>query len=346
MARPKKNYLDYYPKDVIELGNRKIRRLLKKHDAQGYLIYEYLLMLIYGSNGYFLNIDDDLSFDISDYLPVDISENLVEEVLKTCLELDLFDNKMYQKEQILTSFEVQKNFVIARKGKNEVIKKYIVFDKLTGVLEQETIVNDAITPVSDSITPKNSIESAQKKRKENKREEKKIKENKIYGGIRKKENPHENEIRNNFIKKDLNNLSKKEPLSQKEKSSAKKEKENNILEFKECKAFFLEKSITYYWQNEDDIHLEVLLKKLRHLIQQTGTKQNLIQSFRYYIQNLPQYWKEKKCTMPLLSKNYNEIINEIKQNYEYKQQSPGQKRTQELINLAKNFAKDTNDSDF
>ena len=333
MARPKKNYLDYYPKEVIELSNRKIRRLLKKHDAQGYLIYEYLLMLLYGSNGYFLNVDDDLNFDISDYLPVNISENLVEEVIKTCLELNLFDNEKYKKEQILTSFEAQKNFIIARKGKNELIRNYIVLDKLTGVLENKPIVNETITPVSDSITPKNSTESALKKRKENKR-----KENKIKG----KENPPENEIENNFINKDFNNFSQEE---NKEKSSAKKEDLTYSLEFEKCKTFFLEKSETYYWQNEDELHLKNLLKKLRHLIERTKTKQNLTQTFYFFIENLPQYWKDKKFTIPNLSKNYNEIINEIKQSYERKTSEKGQNsesrqdNSQNLIDFAENFGK-------
>ena len=171
MARPKKHHLDYFPKEVIHLSNRKIRRLLKKHDAQGYLVYEYLQMLIYGTNGYFLNFDKDLCFDISDFLPESISENLVEQVLKTCLELELFDSNLYQKEKILSSLEIQKIYKTARKGKPEIIKNYIIVDTITGVLEEKTTVNDTKTPVSTSKTTAFDAKSAQKKRKEKKRKE-------------------------------------------------------------------------------------------------------------------------------------------------------------------------------
>ena len=36
----------------------------------------------------------------------------------------------------------------------------------------------------------------------------------------------------------------------------------------------------------------------------------VFESFQFFIENLPQYWIEKKFTIPNLSRNYNEIINE------------------------------------
>lgn len=344
MARPKKHHLDYFPKEVSQLSNRKIRRLLKNHDAQGYLVYEYLLILIYGTNGYYLNFDKDLCFDISDFLPESISENLVKEILDTCLELELFDKNLYQKEKILTNLEIQKTYITARKGKVELIKKYIINDAITGVLEEKTKVIDTKTPVLSSKTPKNEVKSAQKKRKEKKREEIKIKYNKRKGkeNIKESDNPPQIRIEKNSVSKKKNNQEQndKEVLKkEKEKSSAKKEKED----FEKCKTIILTRQESYYWQVEDDKALSQLLKMLLHSINNTGTEQSLAESFEFFIQNLPKYWIEKKFTVPNLCKNYNEIINEIKQNYEreglQKSENTNEKRTTDINEFVQNFGK-------
>jgi len=48
-------------------------------------------MLIYGGKGYYILIDKNLAFEISDYLNNDISEELVKQVINTCIEFELFD---------------------------------------------------------------------------------------------------------------------------------------------------------------------------------------------------------------------------------------------------------------
>ena len=345
MARPKKHHLDYFPKEVIHLSNRKIRRLLKKHDAQGYLVYEYLQMLIYGTNGYFLNLDKDLCFDVSDFLPESISEKLVEQVLNTCLELELFDNEKYQKEKILTSLEIQKIYITARKGKPELIKSYIIIDAIKEVFTEKTPVNDTKTPVLDSKTTAFEVKSAQKKRKEKKRKDNKRNYKKIKRKEKIKENqntPLEN-IENNNFSFEKNNSDEQTDTEtsdeEKEKSSAKKEKEI----FDKCKAIFLNIHKAYYWQSEDDKQLKQILKMLSHSIQKSGTKQDLAISFQLFIENLPKYWREKKFTIPNLSRNYNEIINEIKQKYEHRESQEGTNEkfgghsAQVIFDLAKNF---------
>lgn len=56
MARPIKLGLDYFPMDTNVLKNIKIRRLMKKYESSGVLLYFGLLGDIYG-NSYYIQIN-------------------------------------------------------------------------------------------------------------------------------------------------------------------------------------------------------------------------------------------------------------------------------------------------
>jgi len=130
--------------------------------------------------------------------------------------------------------------------------------------------------------------------------------------------------------------------------------------FTKCKAFFLAKSKFYYWKDEDDWHLQEILKMLSFSIEQTNEQQadeeradetqtdklpTVFESFQFFIENLPQYWLEKKFTILNLSRNYNEINNETKQKYVRKAtqteqaEKIGQHTTHNLIDFTENFGK-------
>ena len=81
-----------------------------------------------------------------------------------------------------------------------------------------------------------------------------------------------------FLKRENLELSTRENPNEKgkEKSSAKKEKEISKEQQEIFKNQFIELVPTYYWQAQDDKYLLELLQKLSHLIEQTGTSQNLL----------------------------------------------------------------------
>jgi len=145
-----------------------------------------------------------------------------------------------------------------------------------------------------------------------------------------------------FLELKISEKSTKKILKkEKEKSSVIKEKEIQANDIANSKNEFLKILPTYFWQDEDDVFLKQLLVKLNHLMKQSGTKMTLTDTFYYYITNLPMYWRNKKMTMGNLSKNYNEIINEIKQNYDEKGKHKSDKNntTRELEEFARNFGK-------
>ena len=171
MARPKKENLDYYPKDTAQISNRKIRRLLSEFGAEGYLIYEYILMLIYGGKGYYILVDKNLAFDISDYLGSQISEELVNRVIEALIEYELFDKEKFEVYAALTNYNIQNNYILARRWKVELKKELIVNETKTDVFATKTPINETQTIIFEAQSTENGQKGAQKKRKENKRKE-------------------------------------------------------------------------------------------------------------------------------------------------------------------------------
>lgn len=115
MARPKKAGLDYFPKDVNFYSDRKIRRILAKHGMEGLIVYDYMLCLIYSEDGYFIERDNDLSFDISDALNYKVDESFVDEVINTCLKVNLFNKKVFDQQNKLTSKGIQERYLSAKR---------------------------------------------------------------------------------------------------------------------------------------------------------------------------------------------------------------------------------------
>lgn len=112
MPRPKKNGLDYFPLDVDFLDDPKIKILKARYGRDGIVFYIYLLCEIY-KQGYYLQVDDDFEYIISDDLKID--QNKAKQVLNFLLSRSLFDNKLFQSDKVLTSAGIQKRFQLAVK---------------------------------------------------------------------------------------------------------------------------------------------------------------------------------------------------------------------------------------
>lgn len=112
MARPKKNGLSYFPLDVDFLEDNKIKILKARYGPDGIVLYIYLLCEIY-KQGYYIRLDDDFEYIISDDLKMD--QDKVKQVLNFLLSRSLFDNKLFQSDKVLTSAGIQRRFQLAVK---------------------------------------------------------------------------------------------------------------------------------------------------------------------------------------------------------------------------------------
>ena len=142
MARPQKQGLEYYPQDTDIHSDRKIRRLRKEYCANGYIVYDYIKSLIYKENGYWIKLDEDLIFDVADFLDCGITKDFVNQVIQFCFQINLFHQGKHKELGILTSSGIQKRFLKAKRN---------------GVIAAEMIVIAAETPViaaeTNIITP-------------------------------------------------------------------------------------------------------------------------------------------------------------------------------------------------
>ncbi len=104
MARIAKSGLEYFPFDIDFFQDIRIRKLIKRQGGKAVTVYALLLCLIY-KNGYYMQWDKELPFIGSEMSGFD--EAYVSEVITTCLALGLFDKKLFDNQQVLTSKGIQ-----------------------------------------------------------------------------------------------------------------------------------------------------------------------------------------------------------------------------------------------
>lgn len=173
MPRPTKEFLDYFP--IYCRGDERTDVLKAKKGMTGFGIYISLLIKLYGEKGYYLNWNDNICCIFASN--VGVSEEEVYETVNLLINVGLFNKDIYERYSILTSKEIQENYLFAiTKRKNKDLDKRfdLVSAEETGVYGEETRVYGEETPVS--VT-----ESTQRKEKEIK--ENKSIENESRGGV-------------------------------------------------------------------------------------------------------------------------------------------------------------------
>lgn len=177
MARPIKKGLEYFPFDVGFFSDKKVKILKSRYGADGIVIYQYLLCEIYKENGYFLIVDEDFEYIISDDL--NMESNKVKQVLNFLLERSLFDSTLFQSDKVLTSAGIQKRYQEAVKTRAS--KKAIIVGKYWLLKEEETASYIKVTLFenkSENNCGKSEINSSLSVEKIHKEKESKVNKNK------------------------------------------------------------------------------------------------------------------------------------------------------------------------
>lgn len=102
--------LSYWPCDCTFFKDIRIKKLVKYQGGKAPLVYIHLLCSIYGEYGYYAEWDDELPFAVSYELGSGYEEGYVSEVIKTCVQIGLFDAGMFEK-GVLTSLAIQQRYV-------------------------------------------------------------------------------------------------------------------------------------------------------------------------------------------------------------------------------------------
>jgi hypothetical protein len=161
MARPIKHGLDYLNLDTDIFQDRKIRKLIKEFGAVGFSVFIYLLCKIYDDEGYYIQLDEDLIFDISDCFTT--NESNVQDIIQYSLQIDIFNEAKYDQYKILTSSGIYKRYSFAKSRSNfQIDKRYIVSlnQEISEVKNQD---NDTELPDNVTETLFNEVKNAENK---------------------------------------------------------------------------------------------------------------------------------------------------------------------------------------
>jgi hypothetical protein len=211
MGRQVKTGLDYFPFEIKFFNDIKVRKLIKYQGGRSVVIYACLLCNIY-ERGYYMVWDNELPFLVSEI--TGFEEGYIKEVINCCFSVGLFDKNLREKSNVITSKGIQERYdTISKlsKRKNQIKEFSLINSEETSIYSEEISINSEEIPI-------NSGESAQSKVKK-----RKVKEIKVNPPIV----PRRDQLENLFPeeKKDIPSEQVITGSEEKEKSSAKKEKE-------------------------------------------------------------------------------------------------------------------------
>ncbi len=176
MARPQKEGLDYFPLDVDMCQDDKIYILEVECGLEGFGLLIKLLMKIY-KEGYYIKWNDKVAKIFAHKNSVDV--NVINNLIETALNNDLFNNNLYKKFSILTSKGIQKRYFKATSRRKEVEykKEYILInvnDYNNLVEVSEVNVNNNFKSVGDNVDNSTQSKEQNSKGKVEDKKEKKL----------------------------------------------------------------------------------------------------------------------------------------------------------------------------
>ena len=105
MPRTAKKGFTYYGFDTDHFYDPKVKRLKNKFGMEGWAVFHFIVNEIHRVEGYYMIMDSDGLFDVSDYSRMD--EQRIAGIVDYCAELGLFDKGLWRSRQVLTSEEIQ-----------------------------------------------------------------------------------------------------------------------------------------------------------------------------------------------------------------------------------------------
>lgn len=128
---PIKQGFNYCPFETDMFHSYPMKKLRIKCKAAGMVAYLKLVAEIYGSKGYYLQIDEEVILDNAEFLG--ITEPDMEYILKTCCSVGFFDKRLYEEAGILTSVEIQERYITmglkTRRTKLEIKPEFLLMNK-------------------------------------------------------------------------------------------------------------------------------------------------------------------------------------------------------------------------
>jgi len=133
MAGKSKKRIDYAGWSVDIFSNDiKIDKLLDAQSWTGFGVYFYLCQMAFGSEGYYYEWSYDLCATTARKMGGGVGAGTVKEAVDYCLQIGLFDKRLFDRWGVLTSRGIQKSYLAVLKGnsrrRTEIYKEYWLLD--------------------------------------------------------------------------------------------------------------------------------------------------------------------------------------------------------------------------
>jgi len=156
LARPQKEGLDYFPLDTDIAEDEKILYLEAETGLEGFAIYVKLLSTIYRNSYYMMWTETQLSIYSRRFF---VDKNTLSTVVSVCKNIGLFDKKLFEKYQILTSHGIQSRYLMAleRRSSIKMIDEFCLLDKEKIVKSKKVKLISAPKQVSAYNNPHSTV---------------------------------------------------------------------------------------------------------------------------------------------------------------------------------------------
>lgn len=170
--------IDYYPRDVFLMRDRKFNRVRQKFGYLTYVVYDCLLEMIYSDKGYFLPFDEkakcEVIWDIQEFCrgKYNVDFETIENVIEMLVACELFSLDHF-KQGIITSKRIQKVYykTTAERKYIQIEKSYwlLSIDEMEGISTRSVILKEFKESLKEELKEKKnqpSLEENQPKEKE------------------------------------------------------------------------------------------------------------------------------------------------------------------------------------
>ena len=112
MPRLRKQGLSYFPFDADFYRQTATRILVRRFGSTAINLYLYILCNIYMNCGYYIQFD----FEETEYayLELGMKKEEFKEIIDYCVEIDIFDERLWKERRILTSYNIQNTYQWAK----------------------------------------------------------------------------------------------------------------------------------------------------------------------------------------------------------------------------------------
>lgn len=173
-GRPPKEGIDYsgWAVDIFD-NDPKIDKLLDSQGAAGFLVYFYLCQRAYGSKGYYFSWSYDDAATTARKIGGGVGSETVKQAVGLCLQIGLFDKRLFDRDGILTSRGIQKRFWQVAKDRtcNTVNDDYWLLEKAGSLINHTQKANYTGSKLNYAAPKLNYAERKESKGKKSKKRE-------------------------------------------------------------------------------------------------------------------------------------------------------------------------------